>query len=179
MKFILILLLFALVYPSFQIDKKRSSISYTGSHPFHDWQGTTSEIEIISDCNISSSDCAAIISVPVMSLVSGNDNRDSNMLFYVDGFSYPLVKISFSHLNISDLLSREENINVNGEINFHGFRLIQGIPLFIIKKQKTFSIRSEFSIKLDSFEVERPSLLMLPIKNEIKIDVNLSGEFIQ
>jgi len=28
MKFILILLLFALVFPSFQIDKKRSSISY-------------------------------------------------------------------------------------------------------------------------------------------------------
>ena len=35
------------------------------------------------------------------------------------------------------------------------------------------------TITLDSFKVVRPSLLMLPIKNEIKIDVNISGEFSQ
>ena len=121
MRFSLILLLCGLAFPNFKIDATQSSISYTGSHPFHDWKGTTSEMDIITGCEILSSDCDATISVPVISFISGNDNRDSNMLFYVDVFSYPLVKISFSHLNISDLLSRGESADSYGEIDFHGF----------------------------------------------------------
>ena len=175
----LILLLCALVFPGFQIDKTQSTIYYTGSHPFHDWKGTTSQIKIITDCDISSSDCGATISVPIMSFISGNDNRDSNMLFYVDGFSFPIVKILFSHLNISDLLHQEKTVNFDGEIDFHGFKVVEVIPLFITKENDTILIRSEFSIKLDSFEVDRPSLLMVPIKNEIRINVNISGEFTQ
>ena len=179
MKLGLILLLCALVFPGFQIDKTKSSICYTGSHPFHDWKGTTSQIKIITDCDIVNSDCGATISVPVMSFISGNDNRDSNMLFYVDGFSFPIVKISFPHLNISNLLSQEKTVNFDGEIDFHGLKVIEEIPLFITKEMNTVFISSEFSIKLDSFAVNRPSLLMVPINNEVKIDVNIAGEFTQ
>ena len=178
MRFSLILLLCGLAFPNFKIDEIQSSISYTGSHPFHGWKGTTSEIEIITSCEIVSSDCDVTITVPVISFISGNDNRDSNMLFYVDAFSYPLVKISFAHLNISDLLSQGESANFDGEINFHGFKLIQEIPLFITEEKDIIFIRSDFSIKLDSFEVHRPSLLMFPIKNEIKIEAVISGSFI-
>ena len=177
MRFSLILLLCGLAFPNFKIDKIQSSISYTGSHPFHNWRGNTSQIKIITSCEIVSSDCDVTISVPVLSFMSGNDNRDSNMLFYVDAFSYPLVEISFSHLNILDLISRGESVNCDGEINFHGFKLIQKIPLFITKAKDTIFISSSFSIKLDSFGIDQPSLLMLPIKNEIKIDANLSGEY--
>jgi len=179
MKLWTICILCGLIFPNFVVDKTQSAIYYTGSHPFHDWKGTTSQIDIITNCDIISSDCEAIISVPIMSFISGNDNRDSNMSFYVDAFSYPLVKISFSHLNISNFLFREEPLNIDGKIDFHGFKVVQGIPLFITKENDTILIRSEFSIKLDSFEVDQPSLLMVPIKNEIKIFVNISGKFTQ
>ena len=179
MKFSLILLLATLAFPDFKIDKTKSAISYTGSHPFHDWQGSTSQVEVITNCDISSTDCEGIISVPVISFISGNDNRDSNMLFYADVFSYPLVKISFSHLNISDLLAGQESINFDGEIDFHGVKVIQEIPLFATKENNAIFINSGFSVKLNSFGIDRPSLLMFPIKNEIKIDVNISGEFAQ
>ena len=179
MRFSLILLLCGLAFPNFKIDKIQSSISYTGSHPFHDWKGNTSQIEIITNCETVSSDCDVTISVPVISFMSGNDNRDSNMLFYVDAFSYPLVEISFSHLNILDLISKGESVNCDGKINFHGCKIIQEIPLFIASDKNTISIQSNFSIQLNSFDVKRPSLLMIPIKNEIQINVNISGRFIQ
>ena len=179
MKLWTICILYGLIFPNFVVNKTNSTISYLGSHPFHDWQGTTFQIEIITDCDASSSDCGAIISVPVMSFISGNDNRDSNMLFSVDGFSFPIVKISFSHLDISDILSEKKTVNFDGEIDFNGFKVMQGIPLFITKENDIIFIRSDFSIKLDSFEVDRPSLLMIPINNEIKINVNISGEFTQ
>ena len=177
MRFSLILLLCGIAFPNFKIDEIQSSISYTGSHPFHDWKGTSSEMNIITNCDILSSDCDVTISVPIMSFMSGNDNRDSNMLFYVDAFSYPVVKISFSDLNIPNLLSLGESANLNGEIDFHGFKLMQEIPLFIREENNTIFIRSYFSIKLDSFDIHRPSLLMLPIKNNIKIDAIISGRF--
>ena len=178
MKYILILLVCSLAFPRFKVDKPQSAITYTGSHSFHDWQGTTSEIEIITNCDSMNSNCDATITVPAMSFTSGNDNRDSNMLFYIDAFSYPMIKISFSHLNIYNLLSSDTIITTNGEIDFHGFKINQEIPLFITKETNTISISSSFSIKLDSFQVNRPSLLMLPIKNLIKLDVTIKGEFI-
>ena len=179
MRFTVIFLTLSLLLPNFKLDIDNSSISYTGSHPFHDWQGITSQIEIITDCDMVNSDCGATINVPVMSFISGNENRDSNMLFYVDGFSFPIIKISFSHLNISNLLSRDKTVNFDGEIDFHGFKVMQEIPLFITEESNIIFIRSDFSIKLNSFKIDRPSLLMVPIKNEIKIDVNISGEFTQ
>jgi hypothetical protein len=179
MKFTLISLSLSLLFPSFKLDAENSSISYTGSHPFHNFKGITSQIEVITDCNMINLDCGSTISVPVMSFVSGNDNRDSNMLFYIDGLSFPFVKISFSHLNILNLLYIKETVNINGEIDFHGFKILQEIPILIKKEKDTISIQSNFSIQLDAFNVERPSLLMLPIKNEITIDVNISGRFIK
>ena len=100
MKYTLILLLCALAFPGFKVDKAQSAVTYTGSHSFHDWQGTTSEIEIITNCDSMNSNCDATITVPAMSFTSGSDNRDSNMLFYIDGFSYPMIKISFSHFRL-------------------------------------------------------------------------------
>lgn len=167
------------IFPNFQVDKTESTISYVGSHPFHEWQGISSQIEIETDCHAKRDDCNATITVPLISFISGNDNRDSNMLFYVDGFSFPVVKISFSHVNISNLLSIEESTYIAGEIDFHGYKIIQEIPLFIASDKNTISIRSNFSIQLNSFDIKRPSLLMIPIKNDIKINVNISGRFIQ
>ena len=167
------------IFPNFQVDKTESTISYVGSHPFHEWQGLSSQIDIETDCQENSVDCNATLSVPLVSFISGNDNRDSNMLFYVDGFSLPVVKISFSHIDISNLLSIEESAHIAGEIDFHGYKIIQEIPLFIASDKNTISIQSNFSIQLNSFDVKRPSLLMIPIKNEIQINVNISGRFIQ
>ncbi|MBC8312375.1 MAG: YceI family protein [Candidatus Marinimicrobia bacterium] len=161
------------------MDKTESSISYTGSHPFHDWQGVTSQIEIETDCQENSIDCHATISLPLISFDSGNNNRDSNMLFTVDGYSFPIVRISFPHVNIFNLLNRKETTHVTGEIDFHGFKIMQEIPLTIQSENESISIRSTFSIQLDSFQVDRPTLLMIPIKNDINIDVNISGRFIQ
>lgn len=178
MRFIIIVLFLGLAFPNFKFDQSKSNISYTGTHPFHEWTGTTSEVQMTTDCELMSLNCGATISVPVISFMSGNDNRDSNMLFHIDAFSYPVVKISFVNLNIPDLLSSTENINFDGEIDFHGYKVMQKIPLLATKSKNTFFIKSSFYIKLNLFDIDQPSLLMIPIKNEVKIDVIISGGFI-
>ena len=179
MRLSLFTVLFSLAFSSFEIDKTQSRISYIGSHPFHDWKGTTSKIEVNTNCEPTSIDCDVIVSVPVISFISGNDNRDSNMLFHVDAFSYPVVRISFSNLNVPELASNSENININGEIDFHGEKLIQEIPIFATINNSTLAITSNFHILLDSFDIDQPTLMMIPVKNQIKIDVKLYGEFIK
>lgn len=178
MRLSLFTVLFSLAFSSFEIDKTQSRISYIGSHPFHDWKGTTSKIEVNTDCEPTSTDCDVIVSVPVISFISGNDNRDSNMLFHVDAFSYPLVTISFSNLNIHSLLSNAEDIKFEGEIDFHGMKQIQQISLYAKDIDGKILITSSFKILLDSFHINQPTLLMIPIKNDIKIDAIISGRFI-
>ena len=178
MKFIITVLFLSLVFPNFILDQSKTNISYTGTHPFHEWTGATSEVQMTTDCELMSLDCEATISVPVISFMSGNDNRDSNMLFHIDAFSYPIVKISFVNLNIPDLLSTTENINFDGEIDFHGHKMTQKIPLLVTKSKNNLFIKSSFYIKLDWFDIDQPSLLMIPIKNEVTIDAIISGRFI-
>ena len=177
MKFSIFLTLIGLLFPNFQIDSKHSNVTYKGSHPFHDWTGKTSQIAIESDCTKNSSSCDALFSIPLMSFLSGNDNRDSNMLFYVEAFSYPHVKILFSNLNINTFLGNKDTRNITSEIDFHGYKHSQTIPIKISIEEETVNIYSYFTIHLDLFDVERPSLLMLPIKNEIHIDVSIQGHF--
>jgi len=116
MRFCIFLILMGLLFPNFKIDREQSNITYTGSHPFHAWTGKTSQITIESDCTKNSSSCDASFSIPLMSFISGNDNRDSNMLFYVEAFSYPHVKILFSNLNIKMSL----NIHIYFDFIFDG-----------------------------------------------------------
>ena len=179
MRLSLLIALFNLVFSSIEIDKDRSSISYSGSHLFHDWKATTSQIEVNTDCSITSIACDVTVSVPIISFMSGNDNRDSNMLFHVDAFSYPVVTISFSNLNIPKLTSNSENINFDGEIDFHGKKVIQEIPIFATINDGALVITSNFYILLDSFDIDQPTLIMIPIENQIKIDVKLYAEVVK
>ena len=93
MKFIITVLFLSLVFPNFILDQSKTNISYTGTHPFHEWTGATSEVQMTTDCELMSLDCEATISVPVISFMSGNDNRDSfARIFEIISREYSLTK---------------------------------------------------------------------------------------
>ena len=105
MKVILILALSSFAFSEFKIDYTKSTISYRGSHPFHDWEGTTSQIEINTECIDISVNCKATISAPIMHFLSGNNNRDSNMLFSVNAYKHPTVSISLENFFSSSVFT--------------------------------------------------------------------------
>ena len=158
---------------NWEIDKDKSQISYIGSHPLHSWEGVSKDITFNLEC--ANHHCVLNISAPLESFDSGNDGRDSNMLYYTESLLYPEVHFKSESFKFTG--NFDASIDLRGELTFHG--ITKEIPVKIkLYKDLDESIitqwgKCSFNISLDSFKVKRPSLLMRKISNEISINAEL------
>ena len=166
MSLLIILLLSSAFSSNFSVDTTYSYIKYTGNHPLHSWTGISKDIDFKLDCNID--DCIMSVSTPLEKFNSGNDSRDSNMLYYTESLSYPLVSFRSNSFKFNEEF--DKSISVNGILNFHGIN--KRIPLKIVlnNQNNEFWATCDFNFNLDSFNIERPSLLMIKIDNSIRIE---------
>ena len=157
---------------SWKIDKTKSQISYGGTHLFHSWEGVSKDITFNLKCD--NHHCILNISAPLESFDSGNDGRDSNMLYYTESLLYPEVHFKSESFKFTG--NFDASINLKGELTFHG--ITREIPVKIVL-YKDLNLdgsaimhggRCSFDINLDSFKVKRPSLLMRKISDKISID---------
>ena len=136
----------------------------------HTFSGQTSSVILYSNCNKDGFICDFQFKVPVISLNSGNDNRDSNMLNYLKAFSYPDIILDVQDFEIKEYSSKLNSF----ELTIHGVSQTINIPLTVEKiNSNQYLVQSTFSILLDQFNVPIPKLLFVPINNEIRIKVNL------
>tara|TARA_B100001750_G_C15035473_1_gene363970 strand:- start:31 stop:561 length:531 start_codon:yes stop_codon:yes gene_type:complete len=170
MKIFFYIILFNLVFGNYSVIQAESQIEYFGSHPMHGFSGSSSLITLLSNCNNSNNECNLHFTLPIISLNSGNDNRDSNMLNYLEAFIYPDIILDIENFIIREY--KEELILAN--ISIHGISQEIKIPLTVVETlTDNYKVNSVFSILLDEFNVSLPKLLFLPINNEIKINVQL------
>lgn len=165
----ILIIIFTSLLNAWQIDTTASQISYKGEHPLHSWEGTSREINFKMDCekNI----CELFISVPLNSFDSGNDSRDSNMLYYTESLLYPNVSFKSKKFNFNSV--NDTSIDMSGILDFHGIQKEIPIKVSLSKESNSFIGKCDFDIDITSFNVERPSLLMMKISEIIKIQANL------
>ena len=171
MKYIKYIIFFSLAFSEYIIDESKSKVIYYGYHPLHSWSGETTSIKINSECKSTNEfNCDFEFRIPVMSFYSGNYNRDSNMLYYLNAFLYPDIIMTFDNFIIKEY----NTVIIEGKLSVNGISKRIEIPINLFHKlNKNYSIKSVFSISLSSFNIEVPKLLFLPIDNEIKIDIDL------
>ena len=169
---LLYIILINLTFASYSIIQSNSLVEYFGNHPMHGFSGSSSSITLLSDCNDSGTLCDLIFKVPLISLNSGNDNRDSNMLNYLNAFSYSEVSLS-----IADFSVREYNEEiVICEMTISGMTEEIQVPLTLLNVSKNeiqYKAESSFIISLNQFNIDIPKLLFIPISSDIKIAINL------
>ena len=171
MRILFYIISFNLVFGNYSVIQAESKIEYFGSHPMHGFSGSSSSITLFSNCNNSNDGCDIQFKLPIISLNSGNDNRDSNMLNYLEAFIYPEIVLEIENFIIREY--EEESILVN--IKIHGINQEVNIPLSLVKASSgNYKAHSTFSIFLDQFTIDIPKLSFLSIENEIKINVQLS-----
>lgn len=171
MKYLKYIIFFSLAFSEYLIDESKSKVMYYGNHPLHSWVGKTSSIMIKSECKSNKKlNCNFEFRIPFMSFYSGNDNRDSNMLYNVNAFLHPDIIMTFNDFIIREL----NNIYIKGKLSINGILREIEIPLNIYAiSENRYSIQSFFSISLDEFNIKTPKLLFLSIDNDIKIEVSL------
>lgn len=149
-------------------DRGKSTIVYAMSHPMHKWEGVSRDVACVmvvgDDQRIESVATAAKVS----SFDSQNANRDSHALEALDALKYP--KVTFVS---NDVQQQDNNLTIKGNLTFHG--VTKPIVIQAVRKEGNgqTSINGDFVIKLSDYKVERPSLMMVPVDEEVKLQFNM------
>ena len=145
------------------IDATKSSISYTGNHFLHKWSAENNNISGL--IKIDNKDVLNIgIVAKVADFKSGNSSLDSNSYRVLEALKFP--NIIFKSTNISSLNGQSI---IKGLIQFHGIEKNIDVNVKLTTIENTTQINGEFTINLSDFSVDRPSLLLQKIDNQITI----------
>lgn len=148
---------------------QQSTITYHVSHPLHQVDGVSHAAKGKGVCHEGM--CDFLIAVPVKSFDSGDSNRDLHMLQVTRGAEFPLVTVR-TQLPESD--AGQSTISCALEIQFAGQTAkFSQIQLQVSTKNSEAHITGTIPATLKDFKIDPPSLLSMPIKNEIPIRVDM------
>lgn len=147
-----------------------STLTYHVSHPFHQTDGVSHAARGKGVCH--DGQCDFLVAVPVKSFDSGDSNRDLHMRQVTKGAEFPMVAVR-TRLPEND--SKAATIYADLEIQFAG----QTAQYKQVAFQLTFQgskikITGTIPATLSDFKIEPPTLLTLPVKNEIPIHVEMT-----
>jgi len=172
-KFLLLFLL--LIGPSlFAADHqwilKESTLTYHVSHPLHQTEGVSHGARGKGFCH--EGQCDFLIAVPVKSFDSGDSNRDLHMIQVTRGAEFPMVLV---RTRLPESESSSSTIKADLEIHFAGQTAHYSlVPLELVKQGNETRVTGTIPATLADFKIDPPSLLTLPVKNEIPIQVDMT-----
>jgi hypothetical protein len=148
----------------------QSTLTYHVSHPLHQSEGVSHAARGKGVCHAGL--CDFLIAVPVKSFDSGDSNRDLHMLQVTRGGQFPLVSV---RTRLPEAASASETIEADLEVEFAGQTAHYDHVSF---KQVTQGNESRLSgtipIRLSDFKIDPPSLLSVPVKNDVPVRVEMT-----
>ena len=177
--FLIIFIFISTIFSQADVKITDSKISFIGSHPFHDWTGISTDLKLDLNCSDKDEPCHYLFSVPWTSFDSGNDNRDNNMLYYVNAYEFHNIKMTFKDVKLDSVQQYNSEAHIlEATLSIAGVNKLIYIPIKFEFTESYYELQSEFSLKVSDFNIERPTLLMIPINDEIIIKVKFSGEIL-
>lgn len=150
-------------------DKANSSISYSMTHPMHDWEGVSKDVNCVIVYNDETKQIEQVAAaLKVDSFDSGNSNRDSHAIEAMEGLKFP--KVSFSSSNVKQ---DGANITAIGNLTFHGIAKPITIKGTAKETGGKLVIDADFNFQLTDFKVERPSLFGVKTDDLVKMKLKV------
>ena len=148
----------------------QSTLTYHVNHPLHQVDGVSHAARGKGLCN--SGQCDFLIAVPVKSFDSGDTNRDLHMLQAARGGQYPMVTV---RTRLPEELSAAATIHADLEVQFAGQTArYKQVPFEQVKQGNETKISGTVPATLSDFKIDPPSLLMIAVKNEIPVRVEMT-----
>jgi hypothetical protein len=169
-----VLLAFVLAPKLAQADSQwvleQSMLSYHVSHPLHQIDGVSHAARGKGVCH--AGQCDFLIAVPVKSFDSGDSNRDLHMLQATRGAQFPIVSV---RTRLPEAASASATIHADLEIEFAGQTAeYKQVPFQIVTQGNQIRISGTIPATLSDFKIDPPSLLAIPVKNEIPVRVEMT-----
>jgi hypothetical protein len=149
----------------------QSTLTYHVSHPLHQTDGVSHAARGKGVCH-TGGQCDFLIAVEVKSFDSGDSNRDLHMLQVTRGAQFPLVSV---RTQLPEAASASATVHADLEIQFAGQTVTyKQVEFQLARKGKQIKISGTIPATLADFKIDPPSLLALPVKNEIPVRVELT-----
>ena len=167
---ILLLAIPALAQTDSQWILGQSTLTYHVSHPLHRTEGVSHAARGKGVCH--GGQCEFLIAVPVKSFDSGDTNRDLHMLQVTRGGQYPVVSV---RTRLPESASASATIYADLEVEFAGqISHFQQVPFKQVKMGSETQISGTIPATLSDFKIDPPTLLTIPVKNEMPISVEMT-----
>ena len=148
----------------------QSTLTYHVSHPLHKTEGVSKAARGKGVCH--DGQCDFLIAAPVKSFDSGDSNRDLHMLQVTRGAEFPIVTV---RTQMPESESTSATIYLDLEVQFAGQTAqYKHVPFLRVSQRSETRITGTIPAMLTDFKITPPSLLMMPIKNEIPVRVDLT-----
>jgi hypothetical protein len=170
----IILALSLLLFPTFvhadslwTLDE--STLTYHVSHPLKQTEGVSHAAKGKGVCH--AGQCDFLIAVVVNSFDSGDSNRDLHMLQVVRGGQFPIITV---RTHLPEDTSSLATIQADLEVQFAGQTVQYKQIAFqhVVRGDNTL-ITGTIPLTLTDFKIDPPTLLALPVKNEIPVRVEM------
>src|ERR1039458_2721462 len=149
---------------------KQSTLTYHVSHPLHQSEGVSHAARGKGVCH--EGQCDFLIAVPVKSFDSGDSNRDLHMIQVTRGAQFPMVTV---RTKLPESASTSSTIQADLEIQFAGQTAhYKQVSFQLVTQGNQIRITGTIPATLTDFKMDPPSLLTLPVKNEIPVRVDLT-----
>lgn len=149
---------------------EQSVLTYHVSHPLHQLDGVSRAAKGKGVCH--AGQCDFLIAVPVKSFDSGDSNRDLHMLQVARGGQFPLVTV---RTHLPESVTGSSTIRADLEVDFSGQTAKYSQVTFQLSMQGAEAkLSGTIPATLADFKIDPPSLLALPVKNEIPVRVEMT-----
>jgi hypothetical protein len=162
----------ALVRADSQWVLQKSTLTYHVSHPLHEADGVSHDARGKGVCQ--AGQCNFLIAVPVKSFNSGDSNRDLHMIETVRGAEFPMVVV---RTQVPEADIGAGTIHADLEVQFAGQTAHYKQVLFQVNMQgDDVNLTGTIPATIADFKIPPPKLLMMPIKNDIPIRVDMTWQ---
>ena len=149
---------------------EQSTLTYHVSHPLHQSEGVSHAARGKGVCH--DGQCDLLIAVPVKSFDSGDSNRDIHMIQVTRGAQFPMVTV---RTRLSEADSTSATIHADLEIQFAGQTAqYKQVSFQVVTQGNEARISGTIPATLSDFKIDPPSLLTLPVKNEIPVRLDMT-----
>ena len=147
-----------------------STLTYHVSHPLHQSEGVSHAARGKGVCH--DGQCDFLIAAPVKSFDSGDSNRDLHMLQVTRGAEFPMVMV---RTRLPEIASTSAIIYADLEIQFAGHTAqYKQVPFQRVTQGNQIRVTGTIPATLADFKIDPPSLLTMPVKNEIPVRVEMT-----
>jgi polyisoprenoid-binding protein YceI len=147
--------------------KEESSVTYRLVHPLHEIEATSKDVQYVLEADPSTKEIKRVSAqVDVTTFDSGNSNRDSHAMEVIDAITYP--EVTFTSTSIAQA---GDSVRVTGKLMLHGVTKEVVVATLLKWSEEKLVVQGSLCISLTGFNIERPSLLMMPVEDTLNFSI--------